>query len=168
MTLDNGKKIVLLRLIGFISTLVYVLYIFLAYFERVFRHSMSESAVNIMTAVITVVYLVSLFWPALMKYRYIYFSSDERNITLRWYKTGLMPGRAAASRSPPINLPVMRSLRKRWGFIITLLFSRRCRERRRLTIRSASRLFRRSREPVLLKLLIIINQPFSPYRIKHE
>ena len=100
MTLDNGKKIVLLRLIGFISTLVYVLYIFLAYFERVFRHSMSESAVNIMTAVITVVYLVSLFWPALMKYRYIYFSSDERNITLRWYKTGLMPGESSSIEIP--------------------------------------------------------------------
>jgi len=100
MTLDNGKKIVLLRLIGFISTLVYVLYIFLAYFERVFRHSMSESAVNIMTAVITVVYFVSLFWPALMKYRYIYFSSDERNITLRWYKTGLMPGESSSIEIP--------------------------------------------------------------------
>jgi hypothetical protein len=92
MTLDNGKKIVVLRLIGFISTLLYVLYIFLAYFERVFRHAMSEDSVNIMTAAVTVVYMVALFWPALMKYRYIYFSSDERNITLRWYKTGLMPG----------------------------------------------------------------------------
>ncbi|MFZ2286202.1 MAG: hypothetical protein WAV93_04380 [Bacteroidales bacterium] len=100
MTLDNGKKIVLLRLIGFISTLVYVLYIFLAYFERAFRHAMSESDVNIMTAVITVVYLVVLFWPALMKYRYIYFSSDERNITLRWYKTGLMPGESSSIEIP--------------------------------------------------------------------
>ena len=96
MTLDNGKKIVLLRIISLISTLLYVLYIFLAYFERIFRHLMSETSVNIMTAVITVAYLVALFWPALMKYRYIYFSSDERNITLRWYKTGLMPGESSS------------------------------------------------------------------------
>lgn len=100
MTLDNGKKIVLLRLIGFISTLVYVLYIFLAYFERIFRHSMSEASVNIMTAVVTVAYLITLFWPALMKYRYVYFSSDERNITLRWYKTGLMPGESSSIEIP--------------------------------------------------------------------
>ncbi len=100
MTLDNGKKIVLLRLIGFISTLVYVLYIFLAYFERIFRHSMSEASVNIMTAVVTVAYLITLFWPALMKYRYVYFSSDERNITLRWYRTGLMPGESSSIEIP--------------------------------------------------------------------
>ncbi len=100
MTLDNGKKIVLLRLIGFISTLVYVLYIFLAYFERVFRHSMNEASVNIMTSVVTVAYLVTLFWPALMKYRYIYFSADERNVTLRWYKTGLVPGESSSIEIP--------------------------------------------------------------------
>lgn len=100
MTLDNGKKIVLLRLIGFISTLVYVLYIFLAYFERVFRHSMNEASVNFMTAVVTVAYLVTLFWPALMKYRYIYFSADERNVTLRWYKTGLVPGESSSIEIP--------------------------------------------------------------------
>ncbi|MCA1741309.1 MAG: hypothetical protein LC630_02320 [Bacteroidales bacterium] len=100
MTLDNGKKILLLRLIGFISTLVYVLYIFLAYFERVFRNSMNEASVTIMTVVVTVAYLISLSWPALMKYRYIYFSSDERNITLRWYKTGLMPGESNSIEIP--------------------------------------------------------------------
>jgi hypothetical protein len=100
MTLDNGKKIVLLRLIGFISTLVYVLFIFLAYFERIFRHSMSEASVSIMTAVVTAAYLITLFWPALMKYRYIYFSSDERSITLRWYKTGLMPGESSSIEIP--------------------------------------------------------------------
>jgi len=100
MTLDNGKKIVALRLIGFISTLVYVLYIFLAYFERVFRNVMSDSSVTIVTASVTVVYMIALFWPALMKYRYIYFSSDERNITLRWYKTGLMPGDSKSIEIP--------------------------------------------------------------------
>lgn len=101
MTLDNGKKIVALRLIGFISTLFYVLYIFVAYFERIFRNVMSEDSVTIMTASVTIVYMIALFWPALMKYRYIYFSSDERNITLRWYKTGLMSG-----ESKSIEIPV--------------------------------------------------------------
>lgn len=100
MTLDNGKKIVILRIIAFISTLIYALYIFLAYFEKIFRHSMNETSVNIMTAVVTFAYIVTLFWPALMKYRYIYFSSDERNITLRWYKTGLMPGESSSIEIP--------------------------------------------------------------------
>ncbi|MDF1560211.1 MAG: hypothetical protein P1P83_08385 [Bacteroidales bacterium] len=100
MTLDNGKKIVLLRLIGFITTLVYVLYIFLAYFPKIFRHAMSETSVNIMTAVVTAAFLLVLLWPAVMKYRYIWFSADERSITLRWYKTGVVPGESKSIEIP--------------------------------------------------------------------
>lgn len=110
MTIDNGKKIVLLRLIGFITTLVYVLYVFLAYFPRIFRHAMSETSVNIMTAVVTAAFLVLLLWPVIMKYRYIWFSADERSITLRWYKTGVVPG-----ESKSIEIPAARFA----GFEIT-------------------------------------------------
>jgi len=64
---------------------------------------MNENSVTIMTASVTVVYMIALFWPALMKYRYIYFSSDERNITLRWYKTGLMPGDSKSIEIPTVK-----------------------------------------------------------------
>jgi len=46
MTLDNGKNIVKLRLIGFISTLIYVLYVFLAYFPRIFRNVLTEKTLQ--------------------------------------------------------------------------------------------------------------------------
>jgi hypothetical protein len=100
MTLDNGQKIVAFRLIGFISTVVYVLYVFLAYFPKIFRNIMAENTLHIITAVITLIYLVFLLWPAIMKFRYIYFSADERGITLRWYKTGLMPGDSKSIEIP--------------------------------------------------------------------
>ncbi|MGB8357065.1 MAG: hypothetical protein WCD55_00470 [Bacteroidales bacterium] len=100
MTLDNGQKIVAFRLIGFISTVVYVLYIFLAYFPKIFRNIMAENTLHIITAVITLFYLVFLLWPALLKFRYIYFSADERGITLRWYKTGLIPGDSKSIEIP--------------------------------------------------------------------
>jgi hypothetical protein len=100
MTLDNGQKIVTFRLFGFISTVVYVLFIFLAYFPKIFRHIMTEDILHIITAVLTLIYLLFLFWPAIMKFRYIYFSADERGITLRWYKTGLMPGDSKSIEIP--------------------------------------------------------------------
>lgn len=100
MTLDNGKKIVLLRLIGFISTIVYVLYIFLAYFERVFRHLMTEKTVTIMTVAVTAVYLLVLLRPTILRFMYLSFSADERRITLRWYKPGLMPGESKSIEIP--------------------------------------------------------------------
>ena len=100
MTLENGKRIILLRLIGFISTLVYVLYVFLAYFPKVFRNAMTEKNLTLLTVAVTFIFLVVLFWPSIKKYRYIFFSADERTITLRWYKPGLMPGESRSIEIP--------------------------------------------------------------------
>ena len=100
MTLDNGKRIVLLRLTAFISTVMYVLYIFLAYFPKVFRKVMTEESLTVLTIAVTVAYLLLLFWPAIRQYRYIFFSADEKTVTLRWYKTGLMPGESKSIEIP--------------------------------------------------------------------
>ena len=104
MTLENGKKIILLRLIGFISTLAYVLYVFLAYFPKVFRNVLAEKSLTLLTIVVTAVFLVVLFWPSIRKFRYIFFSADERTITLRWYKPGLMPGESRSIEIPSDRL----------------------------------------------------------------
>ena len=100
MTIDNGKRIVLLRLTAFITTVVYVLYIFLAYFPKVFRKVMTEESLTMLTVAVTVAYLLLLFWPAIRQYRYIFFSADEKTVTLRWYKTGLMPGESKSIEIP--------------------------------------------------------------------
>ncbi len=100
MTLDNGKRIVMLRLTAFITTVVYVLYVFLAYFPKVFRKVMTEETLTIMTVAVTALYLLLIFWPAIRKYRYIFFSADEKSVTLRWYKTGLMPGESRSIEIP--------------------------------------------------------------------
>jgi len=103
MTIDNGQKIVAIRLIGFIATVIYVLYVFMALFPKIFQNIMSENNVHIMTAAITVIYLLLIFYPAIMKFRYIYFSADERGITLRWYKTGLIPGDSKSVEIPSLQ-----------------------------------------------------------------
>lgn len=100
MTLDNGKLIVMLRLTAFITTVVYVLYVFLAYFPKVFRKVMTEETLTIMTVAVTALYLLLILWPAIRKYRYIFFSADEKSVTLRWYKTGLMPGESRSIEIP--------------------------------------------------------------------
>ncbi|HZM13002.1 MAG TPA: hypothetical protein VFB86_02375 [Bacteroidales bacterium] len=103
MTIDNGQKIVAIRLIGFIATVIYVLYVFMAYFPKIFQNIMSENNVHIMTAAITVIYLLLILYPVIMKFRYIYFSADERGITLRWYKTGLIPGDSKSVEIPALQ-----------------------------------------------------------------
>ena len=100
MTIDNGENCCI-QADWVHLDLVYVLYVFMAYFPKIFRHIMSEDNVNIMTAVLNMLVICCLlFWPAIMKFRYIYFSADERVITLRWYKTGLMPGESKSIEIP--------------------------------------------------------------------
>jgi len=106
----------MLRLTGFITTLIYVLYIFLAYFPRVFRNSMHESSVNIMTAGITAIYLFILLRPVILKYRYIYFSADERTIMLRWYGTGVLPGESKSIEIPAGKFAGYEITKKAMGF----------------------------------------------------
>jgi hypothetical protein len=115
MTLDNGKRIVLLRLIAFITTVLYVLYVFLAYFQKIFRKVMSEESLTILTVFVTVIFLLVLFWPAIMKYRYVFFSADERTVTLRWYKTGLMPGESKSIEIPAVRFAGYKITRKGMG-----------------------------------------------------
>ena len=67
MTLDNGKKIVSLRLTGFITTVVYVLYIFLAYFPKVFRNIMTEKILTVLTIAVTVAYLLLHLRPVIFE-----------------------------------------------------------------------------------------------------
>ena len=113
MTIDNGEKIVAFRLLGFVSTIVYVLYIFMAYFPKLLSKMMSDANINILTGVLTVVYISVLIWPSVMKYRYIFFSSDVKGVILRWYSTGLMQG-----ESMSIEIPAERYA----GFEITRKF----------------------------------------------
>lgn len=115
MTLDNGKRIVLLRLTAFITTVVYVLYIFLAYFPKVFRKVMTEESLTVLTVAVTVAYLLLLFWPAIRQYRYIFFSADEKTVTLRWYKTGLMPGESKSIEIPAGRFAGFEITSKAWG-----------------------------------------------------
>jgi hypothetical protein len=113
MTIDNGERIVFLRLLGFVSTIVYVLYIFMAYFPKVFKKIISDDNINILTGVLTLIYLLIILWPTIMKYRYIFFSADIKGVTLRWYSTGLMQG-----DSKSIEIPAERYA----GFEITSKF----------------------------------------------
>ena len=80
--------------------MIYVLEGFLAYGPKIFRKVMSDQTLTILTVVVTIAFLLILLWPAIMKYRYIFFSADERTITLRWYKTGLIPGESRSIEIP--------------------------------------------------------------------
>ena len=69
---------------------------------------LTEESLTMLTVAVTVAYLLLLFWPAIRQYRYIFFSADEKTVTLRWYKTGLMPGESKSIEIPAAGSPDMK------------------------------------------------------------
>ncbi len=100
MTFHNGKKIVALRLLSLVTTALFVVYMLLAYFAKVFRNSIPSNILDVMTIIITVFYLLSILWPVIWQYKYIYFSDDGKMIILRWYSIGLISGESKSIEIP--------------------------------------------------------------------
>ena len=72
----------------------------LAYFAKVFRNSIPSDILDLMTIIITVFYLLSILWPVIWQYKYIYFSDDGKMIILRWYSIGLVSGESKSIEIP--------------------------------------------------------------------
>ena len=70
--------------------MLFVVYMLLAYFAKVIK--IQSAILDLMTVIITVLYLLSILWPVIWQYKYIYFSDDGRMIILRWYSIGLVSG----------------------------------------------------------------------------
>ena len=130
MTFNNGERIVVFRLLGFVSTIVYVLFVFFAYFPKAFRKVFSESELNLITGGLTIIYFGIILWPMLMKYHYISFSADARNITFRWYKTGLMPGESRSIEIPAERYAGYDLTRKYFGLYVYLTLYQNIQNRR--------------------------------------
>jgi hypothetical protein len=92
MTFNNGKRIVVFRLLSLISTVIFVIYMLLAYFAAVLGKYLTSTQLTIITIVITTAFIIVILWPAIRQYRYIYFTDDGRSVVLRWYTIGLMSG----------------------------------------------------------------------------
>jgi hypothetical protein len=92
MTFNNGKRIVVFRLLSLVSTVIFVIYMLLAYFAAVLGKYLTSTQLTIITIVITTVFILVILWPAIRQYRYIYFTDDGRSVILRWYTIGLMSG----------------------------------------------------------------------------
>jgi len=86
--------------LSLVTTALFVVYILLAYFARVFRNSIPSDILDLMTIIISVFYLLSILWPVIWQYKYIYFSDDGKLIILRWYSIGLVSGESKSIEIP--------------------------------------------------------------------
>lgn len=90
MTFDNAKMIISMRLKLLAATVLFLAYILLAYPAKVIRFPILTLGEITWTIILTVLYLIVVFLPMLLRYQYIYFSDDGENIILRYFTAGIV------------------------------------------------------------------------------
>jgi len=115
MTIDNGKTIIRLRLNVFIATVLFIIYLFFAYFGKSLKFPLFGLTDTQCTLILIGIYLIVAFYPLFLRYNYIYFSDDGPSILLRYYTVGLIKGKKRSIEIPKKSFMGYRSS----GFFFT-------------------------------------------------
>lgn len=100
MTFDNSKTIIKLRIRLFIATIIMIAYIFVVYFGKQLRFPIFGIQEYHATLTLVAAYIILTFLPVLLKYKYIYFSDDGKNIIFRYYSVGFLSGKKNSVEIP--------------------------------------------------------------------
>lgn len=100
MTFDNSKTIIGLRIRLFIATLIMLVYVYVVYFGKQLHFPVFGIQEFYATLILTAAYILLTFLPLLLKYKYIYFSDDGKNIIFRYYSVGLLRGKKNSVEIP--------------------------------------------------------------------
>ena len=93
MTIDNSKTIIRLRLNVFIATVLFIAYLFFAYFEKNLKFPLFGLSDTQFTLILVAIYLIIAFYPMIFSYNFIYFSDDGPAVVVRYYSVGLLKGK---------------------------------------------------------------------------
>jgi uncharacterized membrane protein (DUF485 family) len=100
MTFENDRTIIRIRLTTFISTVFYVICIFLIFFAEVIDFPLLGISKISWTILLSAMYFVISFGPQLLHYTYLYFSDDGDKLVFRYYRVGIMRGRRQSVEIP--------------------------------------------------------------------
>ncbi|MEE4114891.1 MAG: hypothetical protein V2I37_01915 [Marinilabiliaceae bacterium] len=100
MTIDNAKTIISLRLRTFAVTVLLLFWIFFAYLEKGLKFPLWGLDIGMWTFLVLFTYILVIFYPVLLKYRYIYFSDDGPSIVFRFYAAGAFKGKRNSYEIP--------------------------------------------------------------------
>jgi len=93
MIVENSKSIINLRIKLFIATVLFIVYIILAYFARIIRFPLLGLSDTWWTIIITFLYFCYLIYPMVLNYQYIYYSDEDDKIVFRYFFAGIIGGR---------------------------------------------------------------------------
>ncbi len=125
MTFDNGKTIINLRLRLFIATILFLVYVFLAYLGKNIKFPLAGYSDTVWTLTIAVIYIGIAFLPLLLKYKYIYYSDDGPKIIFRYYSIGMFQGKKNSVEIPKVDFAGYEMKKYYLGLVKAILLSQK-------------------------------------------
>lgn len=125
MTFDNSKTIIGVRIKLFLATVLFLVYLVMAYIAKFIPFPLLGLSDTVWTVIITIIYIVFLFYPMYLNYQYIYFSDDGYSIIFRYFNAGIAGGRKNSVEINKNTFAGYRLEKKTFGMIQYLILYQR-------------------------------------------
>ena len=125
MTIDNGKTIIRLRLRVFILSVLFIVYLWFAYFGKSLKFPLLGFSDLAWTFAFLFIYFIVSFYPLIFRYKYIYFSDNGPRIILRYYSVGMFRGKTNSVEIPKRDFAGYRRERSWLGLVGSLILQQR-------------------------------------------
>jgi len=93
MTIENSKAIISMRIKLFAVTVLFIVYIILAYFAKVIKFPVFGLSDKLMTLILIALYFLYLIYPMVLNYQYIYYSDEGDKLVFRYFVAGFIGGK---------------------------------------------------------------------------
>jgi hypothetical protein len=93
MIFDNSRTIIGVRIKLFAATVLFLLYIILAYVAEIIKFPLLSMSDTAWTIFLVAVYIIVAFLPILMNYQFISYSDDGEKIIIRYFSAGMFGGK---------------------------------------------------------------------------
>lgn len=93
MTIENSKAIISMRIKLFAVTVLFIVYIILAYFAKVIKFPVFGLSDTLVTLILIGLYFLYLIYPMVLNYQYIYYSDEGDKLVFRYFVAGFIGGK---------------------------------------------------------------------------
>jgi len=121
MIVENSKSIISLRIKLFAVTILFIVYIILAYFAKIIKFPLLGLNETWWTLIVTFLYFCYLVYPMVLNYQYIYYSDEDDKIVFRYFIAGIIGGRKNAIEIHKSQYAGYRREKKFFGLIQSVI-----------------------------------------------
>jgi hypothetical protein len=93
MTFDNSKQIISFRIKLFVATVLFLVYVALAYVAKLIKFPILGLSDTAWTLILVIIYLIIAFVPMFLNYQYVYFSDEGEALIFRYFNAGIVGGK---------------------------------------------------------------------------